>query len=158
MIFNEYETVVIIRPDLDDSVTYAIIEKLESVIASNEGNLLDRDDWGKRKMAYAIRNHLKGHYCLLRHASPADLVDELERRIRIEDDVIRFLTVKQDDDVDVEALRLSHAELRRVREEEAAERARQAAEAAALEEQYANERRSSDDDDDDNDDNDDSDE
>ena len=92
--FNEYELTVIIRPDLDDPATYGLIEKLEGVIQDGEGTLLDRDDWGKRKLAYAIDRHLKGHYVLLDFASGPGLVYELERRMRNEDAILRFLTVR----------------------------------------------------------------
>src|SRR5690606_13780018 len=120
---HEYETVVIIRPDLDDADTYAIVERLEAAIAENGGALLIRDDWGKRKLAYPIEKHQKGHYVLLNYIAPASLVTELERRTRIIDTVIRFLTVKQVEAVDVE-LRMSQAEEeRRIREERARARA-----------------------------------
>lgn len=118
MLHNEYETVIILRPDLDDSATYGIVEKLEAVVADNGGHLLIRDDWGKRKLAYPIAKHLKGHYVLLSHLAPPDLVTELERRIRIEDSIIRFLTVKLGDAVDVPVRLEQVAEQKRLRDEQ----------------------------------------
>jgi len=115
---NEYETVVIIRPDLDDAITYSLVEKFEAVITENAGHLLTRDDWGKRKLAYPIAKHIKGHYVLLAHLAPPALVTELERRIRNEDSVIRFLTVKIADAVDVPGRLEQVAEQKRIREEE----------------------------------------
>lgn len=126
--FNEYETVIIIRPDLDDADTYAIIEKLEGVIGSGEGHLLIRDDWGKKRLAYNIDKHQKGHYVLLNFLSFPELVAELERNIRIEDSILRFLTVQRSTAVDVEVRIQQAAEQRRLREE--AEKARAAAAAA----------------------------
>ncbi len=128
MLHNEYETVIIFRPDLDDAKTYGIAERLESVITENGGHLLFRDDWGKRKLAYPIQRHLKGHYLLLTHLAPAELVMELERRIRIEDNIIRFLTVKMADAVDIEPRLEQAAEYRHQQEIEA--KARAEAEAA----------------------------
>jgi len=133
-LFHEYETVIIIRPDLDDADTNTIIEKFEGIIANRGGHLLLRDDWGKRKMAYAIQNHQKGHYVLLNHLSPASLIAELERIIRNEDRAIRFMTVLMDSDVDVPERLEQAAEVRAPREAEAKakseEEARRAAEAA----------------------------
>ena len=103
MPLNEYELTVIIRPDLDDAAIQAIVEKLESVVSESDGTVLTRDDWGKRKMAYAIERHLKGHYFLLNFASGADLLVELERRMRNEDAIIRFMAVRVGSAIDLEA-------------------------------------------------------
>lgn len=118
MLQNEYETVVIIRPDLDDPTTYGLVEKFEQVITGNGGHLLIRDDWGKRKLQYPIAKHLKGHYVVISHIAPPSLVTELERRIRNEDSVIRFLTVQQAEAVDIPTRLEQVAELKRKREEE----------------------------------------
>lgn len=118
MLHNEYETVIIIRPDIDDAATYSLVEKFEQVVVSNGGHLLIRDDWGKRKLAYPIEKHQKGHYILLSHLAPSSLVTELERRIRNEDSVVRFLTTKIADIVDVPVRLEQVAELKRVREEQ----------------------------------------
>jgi len=115
---NEYETIIIIRPDLDDSVTYGIVEKLEQVVTGNGGHLLNREDWGKRKLAYPVEKHQKGHYLLLQHIAPPALVTEFERRIRIEDSIIRFLTSKLGDAVDVPVRLEQVAEQKRIREEQ----------------------------------------
>lgn len=137
-LFHEYETTVIIRPDLDDADTVAIIEKLEGIIGTQGGHLLLRDDWGKKKLAYTIQNQAKGHYTLLNHLSPADLITELERNIRNEDRVIRFMTVLMDRAVDVPdrleraaEVRAQRAAEQKAREEEEARRAAEAAERAA---------------------------
>ena len=138
VLHNEYETVVITRPDMDDADTATIIEKFESVIADNGGHLLIRDDWGKRKLAYPIRKHQKGHYTLISHLAPAPLISELERNIRIEDRVIRFLTVRIADAVDV-PVRLEKAEEeRKVRaEQQSKAKAEMEARAKAAEEERA---------------------
>lgn len=131
MLLNEYETVLVIRPDLDDAATYATIEKFEGVIADQGGHMLIRDDWGKRKLAYPINRHLKGHYALLEHLAPAELIDELERLVRIDDSVLRFLTVKTADAVDVPGRMAQAAERRAEMEAEAKARAEREAAAAA---------------------------
>jgi len=115
---NEYETIVILRPDLDDATTYGLIEKLEQIITTNGGHILLRDDWGKRKLAYPVAKHQKGHYTLIAHLAPPQLINELERRIRNEDGIVRFLTNKVGDSVDVPVRMEQMAEQRRIREEQ----------------------------------------
>lgn len=119
MLHNEYETVVILRPDLDDATTYGLVEKFEGVVTGNGGHILIRDDWGKRKLAYPVAKHQKGHYVLLSHLAPAALVSELERRIRNEDSVLRFLTTRIGEVEDVAARLAQAEEQRRVRDEQA---------------------------------------
>ena len=127
---HEYETIVIARPDLDDATVGAVLDKLESVVSDNGGHILDRDDWGKRKMAYAIDKQLKGHYIRMHLAAPATVIAELERRIRLEDQLVRFMTVQLAKAVNVEERAEAAAVIRAAREEEARKRAE--AEAAAV--------------------------
>jgi small subunit ribosomal protein S6 len=124
---HEYELTLIVRADLDDAVIEGLIGKIEAVVAENEGHILLRDDWGKRKLAYPIQKQLKGHYFLVNFLSSAAQVDELERKIRIEDKIVRFMTVRIADAVDVET-RLEEAEIAR---KQLAEQARLKAEAEA---------------------------
>ena len=133
MLNNEYELMLIMRPDMDDSDTIALVEKVEGIITDNDGTLLLRDDWGKRKLAYAIKNHLKGHYILLLFASPASTIHEVERRLRNEEPVVRFMTVKVGDEIDVVERMEAAKIVQKQREEEAAARAAAEAEAAAAE-------------------------
>lgn len=154
MLTHEYETVVIFRPDLDDADTRVIIDTLEAIITENSGTMLIKDEWGKRKLAYPIANHLKGHYVLYNFLGPAESVLEIERRIRINDNIIRFMTVKLDENVDIPANIASAAEERARREEEARIRAAQEAERLANEEAAVSGYHSDDDNDDDDDDDD----
>ena len=133
MLTHEYETVVIIRPDLDDADTRENIEKLTSIITENSGTMLLKDEWGKRKLAYPIENHLKGHYVLFNFLGPATAIDEIERRIRINDRIIRFMTVKLEHNVDIPAKIATAAEIQAKRDEEARIRAEQEAERLAAE-------------------------
>jgi small subunit ribosomal protein S6 len=126
VLYHEYETTVIIRPDIDDEATSDTVQKFQGIIAENDGHLLETDDWGTRRLAYTIQKHSKGHYVLFQHVSPASLVSEFERLIRIDDRVIRFMTVKLEHGVDLETKRAT-AEARRL----AAEAARAEAEAKA---------------------------
>lgn len=122
-VINEYEIVIIIRPDLDEAAIQEVANKIESVITDNQGQILVKDDWGQRKLAYPIKKHLKGHYFVISFIAPPELITELERRVRITDDIIRFLTVNRADAVDVPTRLRQAAEQRRLREEEAKARA-----------------------------------
>jgi small subunit ribosomal protein S6 len=131
MLTHEYETVVILRPDLDDADTRENIDRLETIIAENSGTMLIKDEWGKRKLAYPIANHLKGHYVLFNYLASASVLVEVERRIRINDKIIRFMTVKLDEDVDVPTRIATAADERARRAEEAKRRAEAEAERMA---------------------------
>lgn len=132
MFEHEYETIIIIRPELDDAVTRAVIEKLEAVITDNGGHLLDRDDWGKRKLSYLVDKQLRGHYVRVHYVCHPTLVTEFERKIRIEDNVIRFMTIRLATYVDLEQRREAAIVARKQREEEAKRRAEQEAQQAAM--------------------------
>lgn len=104
-IVHEYETIYILKPELPEDSVRAVEEKLTGIIARFEGDLLQVDDWGKRKMAYNIKKNSRGHYVRLHYVGPAPLITELERNLRIDDRQIRFLTVRMSEDVDVELKR-----------------------------------------------------
>lgn len=145
MLSHEYETIIIIRPDLEESSVGSIAEKIEQIVTSNEGHVLDREDWGNRKLAYPITKHQKGHFLRLNFLCAAALIAEIERRIRNDDQVIRFMTVRLADAVDVPA-RIEQAAIQRAHREEEMKR-RAAEQALGLHEDYDD-----DDDDDDEDD------
>jgi small subunit ribosomal protein S6 len=114
---------IVIRPDLDDAITTGIVEKLEGVVTDKHGTILLRDDWGKRKLNYPIAKQQKGHYVMINYLVGPDVILELERRIRIDDNILRVLTVKIAEAVDVPTRLEQAAEQRRVREVEAKARA-----------------------------------
>lgn len=130
---NEYELVVILRPDIDDSQRKALLEKIEGVVTGTGAQLLIRDDWGSRKLAYPINKHSKGFYSLINFLGSPTVIDEIERQLRITEAVIRFLTTRIADAVDVPARLEEAAEQRRVKAEEAAKAAAEAEERARLE-------------------------
>lgn len=101
-IINEYELTFILRPDLGEDVNNRIIEKLTGVIDRFEGQLFINDPWGMRKLAYPIKKHNSGYYVYFNYAGPAELPAELERLIRLDDNIIRFLTVRLEENIDVE--------------------------------------------------------
>lgn len=90
---RKYETIFILQPDLTDDAIKGITEKAESVITDNKGVLHRLDDWGARKLAYPIRKYPRGRYFYLRFDAGAQLVAELERRLRLDEHVLRYLSV-----------------------------------------------------------------
>jgi small subunit ribosomal protein S6 len=127
VVSHEYETIIIVRPDIEDGAVFAIAEKLEEIVTGDGGHILDREDWGKRKLSYPIAKHQRGHYVRMNFLCQAALINEIERRIRNEDNVVRFMTVRLGDAVDVPT-RIEEAAVHRARREEEAKR--RAAEAA----------------------------
>ncbi|ACM61174.1 small subunit ribosomal protein S6 [Caldicellulosiruptor bescii] len=93
MVERKYETVFIISPTLDDEARANLIEKFKNLISSN-GQLLNVEEWGKRRLAYKIDKHAEGYYVLMQFTSKPEFPRELERVYRITDGVIRFLIVK----------------------------------------------------------------
>ena len=91
-----YEQVMISRQDLSNTQAEGLIEHFGSVLADNEGKLVDSEYWGVKTMAYKINKNRKGHYAFLRTDAPATAIQEMERLMRLHDDVMRVLTIKVD--------------------------------------------------------------
>lgn len=117
---HEYETIYIARPDMDDAEVKRFSEKFERIIAEYKGTMLVNEEWGRRKMAYPIKKHQMGHYTYLNYVGPSDLPAELERNLRIEDNLLRFLTILLAEDVEVEERRTLALDRQRKRAEKLA--------------------------------------
>ena len=89
-----YESVVIGRQDLTPSQFETIIDKFISVIASFKGEIKKKENWGLRNLAYKINKNRKGHYILLNIDANPEAIFEYERLMRLNEDIIRFLTIK----------------------------------------------------------------
>ncbi|MEM6386197.1 MAG: 30S ribosomal protein S6 [Pseudomonadota bacterium] len=91
-----YEHVMIARQDLSNAQAEGLIEHFGTVLADNEGKVLDSEYWGVKTMAYKINKNRKGHYAFLKTDAPAAAVQEMERLMRLHEDVMRVLTIKVD--------------------------------------------------------------
>lgn len=89
-----YETIIIAKPDLGDEETKALTAKVQEVISSMKGDFKRLEDWGARKLAYPINKFNRGRYYFLRFDGDAPLIAELERRLRLDDKVLRYQSVK----------------------------------------------------------------
>lgn len=101
---RRYETVWVVNGDLPDEEVKATIDKFSNIITGQGGTLVNLEEWGRRKLAYKIGGTLRGYYLLADFAGLPDTVKELERNFRIDDRVIRYLTMKKADQVDLAAL------------------------------------------------------
>ena len=93
---GRYETIVVGAPTLTEDESAAIVSSLESTIADGKGTLIRSEPWGKKKLAYRVQKFDEGYYTLLFYEAEPTVVRELERRIRMNDTLIRFITVKVD--------------------------------------------------------------
>ena len=91
-----YEHVMIARQDLSNTQAEGLIEHFGTVLTDNGGTLVDHEYWGVKTMAYKINKNRKGHYAFLKSDAPAAAVQEMERLMRLHDDVMRVLTIKVD--------------------------------------------------------------
>jgi small subunit ribosomal protein S6 len=98
-----YETIYIVKPDLVDEENKSLTDKINDVIAKMNGEVRKLEDWGVRKLAYPIDKLVRGRYMYLRSDGDAALIAELERRLRLDDRVIRYQSVKLDVDTIVAA-------------------------------------------------------
>jgi len=134
MFAREYELIYIARPDLSDEELATIFNRTTKIITERDGHVLTVDEWGKKKLAYEIKKYAKGHFMYLQFLGDAAIVNEVERTFRLDDGLLRFLTVKLEDRVLV-ADRLVQAEeaalLKAAAESEAAEAAEDGAAPAA---------------------------
>jgi small subunit ribosomal protein S6 len=92
-----YEHVVIARQDLSNTQAEGLIEHFGTVLSDNGGKVVDSEYWGVKTMAYKINKNRKGHYGFMKTDSPAPAVQEMERLMRLHEDVMRVLTIKVDE-------------------------------------------------------------
>ncbi len=91
-----YESIFIVRPSLSDDDTNKLIEKMKGVLDRAGVSLLKMENWGKKKLAYEVGRERKGTFVYFHFRSGGQVVGELERSYRLEDSVIKFLTVRLD--------------------------------------------------------------
>lgn len=120
---RRYESVWVVNGDLADEEVKATIDKFSRILTANEGTLVGMEEWGRKKLAFKIQGTTRGYYVLVDYAGTPATVKELERNYRIDDRIIRYLTSKKSDKVNLEAL-----------EAEIAAKAKAAAAAAAVQE------------------------
>jgi small subunit ribosomal protein S6 len=92
-----YECVIIARQEISAQQVEALAESFEKVITDNGGTIANRENWGLRSLAYKIKKNRKGNYFLLNIDAPADAVHEMERLLRLNEDILRHMTIRVDE-------------------------------------------------------------
>jgi len=102
---RRYETFIIIDPDLSDEERSPIFEKVKDLIKQEECLLVTLDEWGGRRLAYEIKKKSRGYYVRLDYCGTGKFVDEMERFFRIDDRVMKYMTVLLDKYADIELIK-----------------------------------------------------
>src|SRR6185436_12212097 len=97
---REFETIFILRPDTNQDGIQTVNARVKGVIEQLGGRVIKLDNWGKRKLAYEVKKQLKGIYLYWQYLGSTGTVEEIERNLRMLDAVIRYYTVKVDEDID----------------------------------------------------------
>jgi small subunit ribosomal protein S6 len=101
---RRYETTYILRPNLGEDQFSEVIERTNNIITADGGAVINLERWGNRKLAYEIKKESLGQYVYVDYAAPGSAIQEIERIFRIDDRVLRFLTVKLSDSIDAETI------------------------------------------------------
>jgi small subunit ribosomal protein S6 len=100
---RKYETIYIVQPDLGEEDIKALSEKVQEVITGMKGDCRRLEDWGSRKLAYPVKKQTRGRYFYLNFEGDPALIAELERRLRLDDRVLRYQSVKLDKELQAPA-------------------------------------------------------
>lgn len=94
---RKYETVFVIRPDLEDEKYTEVIEKFKSIIENTGGEITNIDKWGKKRLAYEINHVKEGYYVVVKFNAKPETAEELDRVYKISDDIIRHIIVREEE-------------------------------------------------------------
>lgn len=112
---RRYENVFIVNPELSEEQHQPLFDKLKGLLSEDQGMLVKFDEWGHKRLAYEIKKHTRGYYVLMEFCGDGALVNEIERNMRLDDRVLKYMTVLKDETVDVEAVK---AEIEAAKEQE----------------------------------------
>ncbi|WP_339134060.1 MAG: 30S ribosomal protein S6 [Candidatus Electrothrix sp. GW3-4] len=101
---RHYETTYILRPNLGEEQFTEIIERTNAIVQDDKGSIIDIDRWGMKRLAYEIKKETQGYYVYMSYAAPGSTIQEIERIFRIDDRVLRYLTVKLAEEIDAEGI------------------------------------------------------
>ena len=94
---NKYECIYVIRPSVEEEGLKTLVEKFSNLIVNEGGQVDNLDEWGKRRLAYPIDDLKEGYYVMMNFSAPSTVPQELERVFKITDDILRYLTIREDD-------------------------------------------------------------
>jgi small subunit ribosomal protein S6 len=108
---RHYETTYILRPNLGEDQFTEIIDRTNAIVTNDGGAILYLDRWGVKRLAYEISREAQGYYVHMNYAAPGKTVDEIERIFRIDDRVLRYLTVKLGDNMNAETIEVEKQQI-----------------------------------------------
>lgn len=94
---RKYEAMYIIRPNIDDESRKALVERFNTILTDNGAEITESKDWGKRRLAYEIEDYREGYYQIVNFVAEPAAVQEFDRLVKINEDIIRHLVVKEDE-------------------------------------------------------------
>jgi small subunit ribosomal protein S6 len=106
---RRYETIFILDPDLSEEQRKPVLDRVMDLFTQYKGFLVESEEWGGRKLAYEIKKKVRGFYVRLDYCGAGDLVNEMERSFRIDDRVLKYMTILLAEDVDLEAIKAEMA-------------------------------------------------
>ena len=98
---KRYETLFIVQVDLPTDELNSLIERYKTIVTAFKGTIIRVEKWGKRKLAYEIKKQSNGLYVLLDFAGKSSIIEELERNFKIDDKVLKFMTIMKDANIDL---------------------------------------------------------
>ncbi len=93
---NTYEVTYIVNAVLSEEQIKAVVERVDKLIADNEGEIIEKNVWGSRRLSFPINKKRNGYYVNLFMKSPGEIISRLERAMEIDDDILRYLTLRMD--------------------------------------------------------------
>ena len=132
---RRYETIFIVRADLQSDEVGTLVDRYTGIIDGMDGTIIEVDNWGKRRLAYPIEKKREGVYVRVDFVAQYKVVTEVERNFKIDDNILRFQTVKLSDKVDMEAIEQEIADTRKRKEEQQKEEERKREEEQRREEE-----------------------
>ncbi|MDQ0220953.1 30S ribosomal protein S6 [Peribacillus cavernae] len=94
---KKYEIMYIIRPNIEEEAKKALVERFNTILTDNGAELAESKEWGKRRLAYEINDYRDGYYMLLKVNSEAAAIQEFDRLAKINEDIIRHMTTKDEE-------------------------------------------------------------
>ncbi|NCU17166.1 30S ribosomal protein S6 [Pallidibacillus pasinlerensis] len=93
---KKYEAMYIIRPNIDDESRKALVERFNTILTDNGAEITESKDWGKRRLAYEIEDYREGYYQIVNFVAEPAAVQEFDRLVKINEDIIRHIIVKEE--------------------------------------------------------------
>ena len=101
---KRYETIFIVQVDTPTDELNSLIERYRAIVTALKGAIIKVEKWGKRKLAYEIKKQSNGVYVLFDFAGRSTIIEELERNFKIDDKILKFMTIMKDANVDLAAI------------------------------------------------------